>query len=104
MNDTSFLMYAVFFAAWVFSAVALSVFITFLFLNKNNNYGDFAPKIDEYSSFGIHYTREVDNVTSQEKRFLFLEYGEDPYADRKHRYPDQLMEKKKNVTEDEFWN
>ncbi len=102
MNDYIFLTYALTFLSWIYSSTALSLFITFLFLNKNSNYGDFSPKMEEYSLAGIHYTREVNDVTSQEKRFLFLEYGENPYMDRKHRYPEQLLVKKTDSTEDEF--
>lgn len=102
MNDTVFLTYALFFITWLFASVAVSVFVTYMFLNKNNNYGDFAPKMEEYSLGGIHYTREVNDVTPHEKNFLFLEYGENPYADRKHRYPEQLMQRTENKTEDEM--
>lgn len=89
--DSYVLVYGMYIGLGVFSALALSLFITYLILNKNNNYGDFAPDIEEYSQGGIYYTREVNNVTSHEKNFLFMEYGENPYEGRQHNYPEQLL-------------
>ncbi|MBR3248107.1 MAG: hypothetical protein IKG03_06915 [Clostridiales bacterium] len=91
MTNNLFLIYAMFFGMWVYSALSLALFITYLILNKNNNFGDFAPKIDEYSTGGIRYRREVDNVSSHEKTFLFSEFGENPYEGREHRYPEHLL-------------
>ena len=96
MYNNMFLMCVIFIGMWIYSAVAIAIFVTYLILNKNNNFGDFAPKIEEYSAGGIHYTREVNNVTSHEKTFLFLEYGENPYEGRSHRYPEQLLKKKQD--------
>lgn len=96
MTNSYFLMNCMFIGMWVFSALALAVFITYLILKRNNDFGDFAPKLDEYSSGGIRYRREVDDVTSHEKTMLFLDYGDNPYTDRKHRYPEQLLKKPEN--------
>lgn len=92
MTNSYFLMYAFFFGMWVLTAVALAVFFTYLILKKYNDFGDFAPKLDDYS-LGIRYSREVNEVTSHEKTILFLDYGENPYKDRTHRYPEQLLKK-----------
>ena len=91
MQDGVFVFYLMYIGMTIYSALALALFITYLILNKNNNFGDFSPKMDEYSATGIRYRREVDNVSSQENKFLFLEYGENPYANRKHSYPEQLL-------------
>lgn len=96
MTESYILVYGMYIGISVFSALALSLFITYMILNKNNNFGDFAPDIEEYSLGGIHYTREVNNVTSQEKKYLFLEYGENPYENRQHNYPEQLLQKPEN--------
>ena len=90
-TDSYILVYGMYIGLGVFASLALSLFITYLILNKNNNYGDFAPDIEEYSVGGIRYTREVNNVTSHEKNFLFMKYGENPYEDRQHNYPEQLL-------------
>lgn len=92
MTNNFFLIYAFFFGMCVLSALALAVFITYLILKKNNDFGDFTPKLDEYS-LGIRYSREVDEVSSREKIILFRDYGENPYKDRTHRYPEQLLKK-----------
>ncbi len=92
MTNNFFLIYAFFFGMCVLSALALAVFITYLILKKNNDFGDFAPKLDEYST-GIRYGREVDDVTSHERTILLVDYGENPYKDRTHRYPEQLLKK-----------
>lgn len=97
-TDSYILVYGMYIGLGVFSSLALSLFITYLILNKNNNYGDFAPGIEEYSQGGIYYTREVNNVTSHEKNFLFMEYGENPYEERQHSYPEQLL---KNTQSDQ---
>ena len=91
MTNNLFLIYAMFFGMWVYSALSLALFITYLILNRNNNFGDFAPIIDEYSPGGIRYLREVDNVSSIEKNFLFSEFGENPYEGKEHRYPEHLL-------------
>ena len=53
MTDTLFLVYALFAGMLIYSAVAISMFITYLVLNKNNNFGDSAPDLEEYSSLGL---------------------------------------------------
>ena len=100
MADGVFMAYAIHIGMLVYSAVALSVFITYLILNKNNNFGDYSPNLEEYSATGIHYKREVDNVSSHETTFLFQEYGENPYSDRKHSYPDQILKRTKKDQND----
>ena len=69
MTDTLFLVYALFAGMLIYSAVAISMFITYLVLNKNNNFGD-----------------------------LFSEYGENPYDQRSHRYPEHLLRRRENGT------
>ena len=98
MTDTLFLVYALFAGMLIYSAVAISMFITYLVLNKNNNFGDSAPDLEEYSSLGIRYTREVNDAPKSEKNYLFSEYGENPYDQRSHRYPEHLLRRRENGT------
>ena len=80
---------------WAYSAVALAVFFTYVILNRNNNFGDSSPNIDEYSARGIDYKRMVDDVTHHEKNHLFADYGNNPYENNKHRIPEQLLKNSK---------
>ena len=101
-SDSAFLVILIYSGMFLFTAASYAIFVTYLILNRNNNFGDFAPKIEEYSAGGIHYTREVNNVTSHEKTFLFLEYGENPYEGRKHSIPEQLIKNgEKNKSDNE---
>ena len=98
MTFNLFMLNAIYIGMLVFSAVALAVFITYLILNRNNNYGDFAPGIDEYSSRGIVYKRLRDEVTTFEKNHLFADYGENPYENKEHKIPEQLLKNSKTCT------
>ena len=93
MTETLYIIYALYAGVLIYAAVAISLFITYLVLNKNNNFGDFAPGMDEYSSMGIRYTREVNEAPSVEKNYLFSEYGKNPYEQRSHRYPEHLLKR-----------
>ena len=95
MTFNLFMMNAIYIGMLVFSAVALAVFITYLILNKNNNFGDFAPGIDEYSARGIEYKSMADEVTTLEKNRLFDYYGENPYVNKEHKIPEQLLKNSK---------
>ena len=96
MTLNLFMLNAIYIGMLVFSAVALAVFITYLILNRNNNYGDFAPGIDEYSARGIDYNRMADEVTANEKNHLFAYYGENPYENKVHKIPEQLLKNSRN--------
>ena len=54
--------------------------------------------LEEYSSLGIRYTREVNDAPKREKNYLFSEYGENPYDQRSHRYPEHLLRRRENGT------
>ena len=95
MTFNLFMLNAIYIGMLVFSAVALAVFITYLILNKNNNFGDFAPGIDEYSARGIEYKSMADEVTTLEKNRLFAYYGENPYVNKEHKIPEQLLKNSK---------
>ena len=46
---------------------------------------------DEYSQRGIGYYRAVDDAPALEKRFLFTEYGANPYENNIHSIPEVLL-------------
>ena len=102
MNDSLFLVSVIYIGMWVYSAVALSLFITYLILNKNNNFGDSAPKFDEYSTKDIRYMRILDEVSSIEKTHLFADYGKNPYENIQHSIPEQLLKNSEKDQTDLF--
>ena len=75
----------------IFTGLSISLFITFIMLNKFNDYGDYFCNIDDYSQFGINYRVRKDNVGPYEKNDLFFVYAEDPYEKAEHVIPDQLL-------------
>lgn len=107
MNDSAFFMNVVFIGMLVFTGISITLFVVFKILNRFNNFGDSFCKMDDYAPRAIHFLRDIDDVPSNEKRFLFAEFGENPYEGRQHTIPEQLLKNAdknadKNKLEDDF--
>ena len=75
----------------VFTSLSISLFITFVLLNRFSDYGDSSCSIDEYSQWGINYRLRKDWILPTEKNDFFFIYGEDPYENTDHAIPEQLL-------------
>lgn len=103
MNDSAFFMNVVFIGLLVFTGISITLFVVFKILNRFNDFGDSFCKMDDYAPRAIHFLRDIDDVPSNEKRFLFAEYGENPYEGRQHTIPEQLLKNaKKESIEEQF--
>lgn len=100
MDEQVFMMYSVFIGMLVFTGVSITLFIVYKILNKYSNFGDSSCRMDEYSLRGIHYLRDMDDVPSTERHFLFSNYGVNPYKGRQHSIPEQLL--KNTKPDDDF--
>ena len=97
--DPRFLVVYIFYGLlWLFLSSSVVVYIIYRIMNKFNNFGDSTCTIDEYSRNGIHFRRNVDKVDRHEQRFLFANFGENPYEGIEHSIPEQLL---KNSERDE---
>lgn len=74
-----------------FTALAVSLFITYRLLKKYNDFGDSSCGIEEYSRFGVDYISMRDDADPSEKRYFFLHFGENPYENAVHSIPEQLI-------------
>jgi len=101
MNDSAFFMNVVFIGMLVFTGISITLFVVYKILNRFNDFGDSFCKMDDYAPRAIHFLRDIDDVPSNEKRFLFAEYGENPYEGRKHTIPEQLLKNAKNESIEE---
>ena len=86
----------------MFTSVSIAIFITYRILEKYNNYGDSSCRLDDYSLNGIKFKRSNDNVTPEEKSYHFNVFGENPYEDRVHSIPEQLL-KNSEKKDQEDW-
>jgi hypothetical protein len=90
-SESALLVILVYSGMMLFTAVSYAVFVTYLILRKYSDFGDSSCKIDEYSQRGIGYYRAVDDAPAMEKRFLFTEYGANPYESNVHSIPEVLL-------------
>lgn len=97
-SDSALLVILVYSGMMIFTALSYAVFVTYLILRKYSDFGDSSCKLDEYSQRGIGYYRTVDDAPAMEKRFLFTEYGENPYENNTHSIPEVLL---KNTEKDD---
>ena len=89
----------------IFTGLSISLFITFIMLNKFNDYGDYSCSIEEYSQLGINYRLMKDNIGYYEKNDYFFIYAENPYENTDRAIPDQLLKNTREArdeSEDEF--
>jgi len=93
-TESAFLVILVYSAMMIFTALSYAVFVTYLILRKHSDFGDSSCKLNEYSQRGIGYYRSVDDAPDMEKRFLFTEYGANPYENNKHSIPEVLLKNK----------
>lgn len=96
MDERVFMMFAVFIGMLIFTGISITLFVVYKVLNRYSNFGDSSCKMDDYSLRGIHYLRNLDDVPSTEKHFLFADYGADPYGGRQHSIPEQLIKNGEN--------
>ena len=75
----------------IFTGISFAMLITYKILKKYSDIGDTSCDIKEYSARGIQYNRRVDDAITNEKYYLFADYGVDPYAGNKHNIPEVLI-------------
>ena len=97
LNSRIFMMSLMAIAFLIFTGVSFALLITYKILKKYSDIGDSSCDIKEYSARGIQYNRMVDDAITNEKYFLFADYGVDPYAGNKHNIPEVLL---KNAEKD----
>ena len=97
LNSRIFMMSLMAIAFLIFTGVSFALLITYKILKKYSDIGDSSCDIKEYSRTGIHYNRMIDDAVTNEKHFLFADYGVDPYSGRKHSIPEVLL---KNAEKD----
>lgn len=91
MLETEVLMFIVFGVMWIICSAGIAAFVTYTILNKWANFGDSTPSMYEYTLQDIDYIRSRDRVPTTDKRFLFDDYGENPFEGKKHRIPEPLL-------------
>ena len=91
LNSRIFMMSVMGILFLIFTGVAFALLITYKILKKYSDIGDSSCDIKEYSARGIQYSRMVDDAITNEKYFLFADYGVDPYAEKKHNVPEVLL-------------
>ena len=97
LNSRIFMMSVMGILFLIFTGVSFALLITYKILKKYSDIGDSSCDIKEYSRTGIHYNRMIDDAATNEKYFLFADYGVDPYAGRNHSIPEVLL---KNAEKD----
>jgi hypothetical protein len=97
LNANVFGMSLMAIAFLIFTGVSFALLITYKILKKYSDIGDSSCDIKEYSRTGIHYNRRIDDAATNEKYFLFADYGVNPYLERKHNIPEVLL---KNAEKD----
>ena len=90
-NSQMFFMSLMAIAFLIFTGISFAMLITYKILKKYSDIGDSSCDIKEYSRTGIHYNRMIDDAVTNEKYFLFADYGVDPYAEKKHNVPEVLL-------------
>ena len=84
------IMFGLYIAMFVLSALGITAFVVYKLLDKFADFGDTPPKLSDYSVGGIDYIRSHDRVVSGDKYHLFADYGVNPYEGRRHTIPEQL--------------
>ena len=78
-SDGVYFVFTIFLFFSIYMAVAITLFIVYKLLNKYNNFGDTTCNLDEYSPWGIKYSRMRDDVLIQEVDVSFLKQGIGPH-------------------------
>ena len=76
---------------FAFVSIGISCFVTYLVLNKYNNFGDTSCSLYQYSAHGVSYKVQRDNVLLEEKNDFFSVWGENPYANIERSIPEPLL-------------
>ena len=78
--DETFLVVIISALIFAFVSIGISCFVTYLILNKYNNFGDTSCSLYQYSTNGVSYKLQRDNVLLEEKNEFFSVWGDNPYA------------------------
>ncbi len=97
-NET-FLVVIISALIFAFVSIGISCFVTYLVLNKYNNFGDTSCSLYQYSAHGVSYKVLRDNVLLEEKNDFFSVWGENPYANIERSIPEQLLKNAEDQTE-----
>lgn len=96
LNSRLFMFNVMGIAFLIFTGLSFALLITYKILKKYSDIGDSSCDIKEYSRTGIHYNRMIDDAVTNEKYFLFADYGVDPYAEKNHNVPEVLLKNAEN--------
>ena len=89
--DETFLVVIISALIFAFVSIGIACFVTYLILNKYNNFGDTSCSLYQYSTNGVSYKLQRDNVLLEEKNEFFSVWGDNPYANIERSIPEPLL-------------
>ncbi len=100
LNEQMYVIAIISTILFLVSCAGLAVFITYRILKKYIDFGDVVCSIHQYSSNGIKYTVNRDNVLLYEKNDYMLVHGDNPYENIERSIPDQLLKNAGKTADD----
>ena len=100
LNEQMYVIAIISIILFLVSCAGLAVFITYRILKKYIDFGDVVCSIHQYSSNGIKYTVNRDNVLLYEKNDYMLVHGDNPYENIERSIPDQLLKNAGKTADD----
>ena len=91
LNEQTFIVAIISIVLFIVSCAGIAIFITYRILKKYIDFGDVVCSIHQYSSNGIKYTVNRDNVLLYEKNDYMLVHGDNPYENLERSIPEQLL-------------
>ena len=99
--DETFLVVIISALIFAFVSIGIACFVTYLILNKYNNFGDTSCSLYQYSTNGVSYKLQRDNVLLEEKNEFFSVWGDNPYANIERYIPEQLLKNAEDQAEEQ---
>ena len=100
LNEQMYIIAIISIILFLVSCAGLAVFITYRILKKYIDFGDVVCSIHQYSSNGIKYSVNRDNVLLYEKNDYMLVHGDNPYENLERSIPDQLLKNAGKTADD----
>ena len=90
--DETFLVVIISALIFAFVSIGIACFVTYLILNKYNNFGDTSCSLYQYSTNGISYKLSAVIMSFLKKRTNYmLVKGDNPYENIERSIPEQLL-------------
>ena len=99
--DETFLVVIISALIFAFVSIGIACFVTYLILNKYNNFGETSCSLYQYSTNGVSYKLQRDNVLLEEKNEFFSVWGDNPYANIERSIPEQLLKNAEDQAEEQ---